>query len=95
MNLTHYSGYWCSKSSHKTFSITYTELYVLVVTLSTQDNVKMFEQLIIFLKKGQLTGININQKKSIERPNQYLDYLIGPCFQRVNILFVLSFENEA
>ena len=61
MNLTHYSGYWCSKSSHKTFSITYTELYVLVVTLSTQDNVKMFEQL-IFLKKGQFTGININQK---------------------------------
>ena len=55
----------------------------------------MFEQLIIFFKKGQLTGININQKKSIERPNQYLDYLIGPCFQRVNILFVLSFENEA
>ena len=54
----------------------------------------MFEQL-IFLKKGQLTGININQKKSIERPNQYLDYLIGPCLQRVNILFVLSFENEA
>ena len=54
----------------------------------------MFEQL-NFLKKGQLTGVNINKKKSIERPNQYLDYLIDPSFQRVNILFVLSFENEA
>ena len=51
LNLTNYSGYWCSKSSHKTFSITYTELYVLVVTLSTQDNVKMFEQLNIFFKR--------------------------------------------
>ena len=31
---------------------------------------------------------------TIERQNQYLDYLIDPCFQVVNRLFVLSFEND-
>ena len=44
--------------------------------------------------KKQLIGINIDQKKSIERPNQYLDYSIDPNFQGVNRLFVLSFEDE-
>ena len=33
---------------------------------------------------------------STARPNEYLDYLIDPCFQiqRVNRFFVLSFEDE-
>ena len=34
-------------------------------------------------------------KVSIERTNEYLDYLIGPSFEGVNRLFVLSFENNA
>ena len=33
-------------------------------------------------------------KVSTEGLNQYLDFLIDPSFQRVNILFVLLFENE-
>ena len=41
------------------FSITETKLYVLVVTLSTQDNVKLLQQLKLVLKE-QLTGINMN-----------------------------------
>ena len=32
---------------------------------------------------------------SIERPNEFLDYLINPSFQGVNRFFVLSFENNA
>ena len=32
---------------------------------------------------------------SIERLNEYLDYLINPSFQGVNRFFVLSFENNA
>ena len=32
---------------------------------------------------------------SIERQNQYLDYLIDPNFQGVNRLFVLSFEDNS
>ena len=31
---------------------------------------------------------------SLERQNQYLDYLVDPSFQVVNRLFVLSFENN-
>ena len=44
-----------------TFSITDTKLYVPVVTLSTQDNAKLLEQLKSGFKE-QLIGININQK---------------------------------
>ena len=34
-------------------------------------------------------------KVSIERPIEYLDYLIDPSFEGVNRLFVLSLENNA
>ena len=44
-----------------TFSTTDTIFYVLVLTLSTQDNAKLLEQLKSSFKK-QLTGTNINQK---------------------------------
>ena len=46
--------------------------------------------------KEQLSGININQKKKkkIQALNPYLDYLTDPGFQKVNRLFVLSFENS-
>ena len=43
--------------------------------------------------KEQLTGVNIIQKKSIERSNQHLDCLIDPIFQGINRLFAFSFEN--
>ena len=33
-------------------------------------------------------------KVSIEAPDSYLDFLVDPSFQWVNILFVLSFENK-
>ena len=58
-----------------TFLITDTKLYVPVVTLSTQDNAKLLEQ----LKSGfkRTTDWNKYQsKKSIEIPNKYLDQLI-------------------
>ena len=71
-----------------TLSITDTKLYVPVVVLSTQDNEKLFEQLKSDFKRTK-------SKKSIKRPNQYLDYFFDLSFQWVNRLFVLSFENEA
>ena len=77
-----------------TSSITDTKLYVPIVTLSTQDNEKLLEQ----LKSGFKRTINWNKyrpKVSTERPNQYLYFLIDPSFQGLNRLFVLSFENEA
>ena len=72
-----------------TFSITDTKVYVITVTLSSQDNAKLLEQ----LKSGFKRTINCNKyqpKVSTERQIQYLDFLIDP---RVNRLFVLSFED--
>ena len=42
------------------FQITETKLYVPVVTLSTQDNAKLLQQLNLVLKE-KLSGINMNQ----------------------------------
>ena len=75
------------------FKITDTKLYVPVVTLSTQDNAKLFQQ----LKSGFKRTINWNKYESSIKTfaqNRYLNYLINPSFQGVNRLFVLSFENE-
>ena len=76
-----------------TLSITDTKLYVPVVNLSTQDNVKLLEQ----LKSGFRRTTNWNKyqtKASPERINQYLDFLLDPSFQGVNRLFVLPLENK-
>ena len=68
-----------------TFSITDAKVYVPVVTLSAQDNVKLLEQ----LKSGFKISINWNKyqiKASTERINQYLHFLIDPSSQGVNRL---------
>ena len=74
------------------FTITDTKLYVPVLTLSTEDNVKLLKQLETILKE-QLIGINHPNFKTIPQ-NRYLNYLTDPSFQGVNRLFVLPFENE-
>ena len=74
------------------FVITETKLYVPVVTLSTQDNAKLLQQ----LKSGFKRIINWNKYESSVKTfaqNRYLNYLINPSFQGLNRLFVLSFEN--
>ena len=75
------------------FAITETKLYVPVVTLSTQDNTKLLQQ----LKSGFKRTINWNKYESNIKTfaqNRYLNHLINASFQGVNRLFVLSFENE-
>ena len=84
----------CIDNQVPKFEITDTKLYVPVVTLSTQENVKLLDQLKLSFKRT--TNWNKYQSKvSIQTQNQYLDYLIGPSFQGVNRLFVLSFKNNA
>ena len=65
----------------RAFSVTDTKLYVSVVTLSTQGNAKLLEQ----LKSGFKRTINWNKyqtKVLTERQNQHLDFLIfHPSFQ--------------
>ena len=76
-----------------TFVITDTKLYVPFVTLCTQDNAKLLQQ----LKAGFKIIINWNKyqsKVTIQEPNSYLDFLTNPSVQGVNRLFVLSFENK-
>ena len=73
--------------------ITETKLYVPVVTLPTQDNAKLLQQ----LKSGFKRIINWNKYESNIKTfaqNRYLNHLINSSFQGVNNLFVLSFENE-
>ena len=74
------------------FAITETKLYVPVVTLSTQDNTKLLQQ----LKSGFKRTINWNKYQSNPKhaQNRYLNHLFDTSFQGVNRLFVLSFENE-
>ena len=71
-----------------TFAITDTKLYVLLVTFSTKDNVKLLQQ----LKSGTINWSKYQSKVTIQLPNPYLDHLIDPIFQGVNRLFGLSFE---
>ena len=76
------------------FTITETNLYIPVVTLSTQDNSKLLPQ----LKSGFKRMIRCNKylaKPKLSVQNANLNHLIQPSFQGVNRLFVLPFENDA
>ena len=76
-----------------TFTITDTRLYVPVVTLSTQENTKLLQQ----LKSGFKRAINWNKyltKPELLAQNPNLNHLVEPSFQGVNRLFVLAFEND-
>ena len=69
-----------------TLAITDAKLYVPVVTLSTQENAKLLQQ----LKSDFKITVNWNKyqsKVTIQAPNLYLDYLIDPIFQGANRLF--------
>ena len=77
-----------------TFTITETNLYVPVVTLSTQDNAKLLPQ----LKSGFKWTISWNKylsKPELLPQNPNLNHFVEPSFQGVNRLFVLTFENDA
>ena len=65
-----------------------------MLTLSTQDNTKLLEQ----LESGFKRAINWNKclsKPELLTQNPNLNYLVEPRFQGVNRLFVLAFENDA
>ena len=66
-------------------------MYVPVVTLSKENDIKLLEQ----LKTGFKRTIKWNKYRSqmtIQPQNNNLNYLIDPTFTNVNRLFVLSFE---
>ena len=75
-----------------TFQTNDTKLYVPVLNLSTQENIKILKD----LESGFKRIINCNKylaKITNQAQNSYLDYLIDPRFQGVNSLFVLTVKN--
>ena len=79
-------------NQNATFAITNTRLFVPVVTLSTQENAKLLQQ----LKSGFKRVINWNKylsKPELLAQNPNLNHLVEPSFQGVNRLFVSAFEN--
>ena len=76
-----------------TFLMTDAKLYVSVVAIITQDNVKLLQR----LKSGFKRTISCNKYLSKTKTfvqNWYLDYLIAPSNQGINRSFILSFEKE-
>ena len=76
-----------------TFQITDTKLYVPIVTLSKENDIKLLEQ----LKTGFKRTIKWNKYRSqmtIQPQNNNLNYLIDPTFTNVNRLFVWSFPRN-
>ena len=83
----------CSANGPTKFAITNTKLYVPVVTLSTENNIKLLKQLESGFKRT--AHWNIYQFKSTKQTqNRYLDYLIDASFQGVNRISVLLLENK-
>ena len=75
-----------------TFQINNAKLYVPVVTLSINDNMKFLEN----IKQGFKRTIYWSKYRSeitAEPKNNNLYYLIDPRFRNINIMLVLSFKN--
>ena len=75
------------------FKITDCKLYVLVVTLSAENDSKLLEQLKTRFK-GTITWNKYRSEMFNQTENKNLNYLIDLTFTNVNRLFVFSFENE-
>ena len=76
-----------------TFPIHDAKFYAPVVTLSTEEILKLLKK----LESGFKRTINWNKylaKATNKAQNRYLDYLIESNFQGVNRLFVLEFEDD-
>ena len=74
--------------TNETFKITDTKLYLPTVTLSTENDKTLLEQ----LKTGFLKTIKCNKYRSEmtnQTQNNNVNYLIDPTFTKVNRLFVL------
>ena len=69
------------------------KLYIQVVTLSINDNIKFLEN----IKQGFKRTISWNKYRfetTMQPKNNNLDYFIDPTFRNTNRLFVLSFKND-
>ena len=79
--------------ANATFQITNTKLYIPVITLSTENDKRLLEQLRTEFKRT-IKWNKYRSKMTNQSKNNNLNYLIDPTFTKVNRLFVLSFENK-
>ena len=80
-----------ANNQNPSFQINDIKLYVFVVTLATQENIKILKQLESGFKRTIYWNTYL-AKTTNQAQNRYLDYLIDPIFQGVNRLF-LSFKD--
>ena len=73
------------------FQIKDTKLYVPVVTLSKENDIKLLEKLKSRFKRT-IKWNKYRSQMTIQNNNNNSNYLIDPTFTNVNKLFVLSFE---
>ena len=78
--------------ANATFKITDTKLYVPVVTLSSENDKTLLEQLSTGFKRI-IKWSKYRSEMTNQTQNNNLNYFIDPTFTKVNRLFVLSFEN--
>ena len=64
---------------------TNTKLYVPIVTLSTEDNIKLLKQLESGFKRTIIWN-KYQSKDENKEQNRYFIYLIDPSFQGINVL---------
>ena len=80
------------KTTSATIKINNAKIYVPVVTLSINNNIKVLEN----IKQGFKRAISWNKYRSeitTQSKNNNLDYLTDPTFRNINRLLVLSFKN--
>ena len=85
--------YEIDNPENATFKITDIKLYVPVVTLSKESDVKLLEQLKTGFKRI-IKWSKYRSQMSIQPQNNNLNYLIDPTFTSANRLFVLSFSRN-
>ena len=87
------NDYEIDNPENATFTITDTKLFVPVVTLSKENDIKLLEQ----LKSGFKRTIKWNKCRSqmtIQSQNNNFNCLIDPTFMNVNRLLVSSFQRN-
>ena len=85
--------YEIDNPENATFKKIDVKLFVPVVTLSKEDDIKLLEQLKPGFKRTN-KWTKYRSKLSIQPKNNNLSYLIDPTFTSVNRLFVLSFSRN-
>ena len=82
-----------NKPTNATFKKKDTKLYVPVVTFSTTDDNNFLEQLKSRFKRTITWNKHRSEMTNLTKTNN-LNYLIDPTCNKINRLFVWSFENE-